>query len=147
MRALPLTSSISAKLIVAFAAVVLLTIALASFLMERSTTSGFESYLMDRHLTEHHPDGQMPMGHSDTVAQMMGPQEDGFLSDVRRSLWISGGLTAAAAIGLAVVTAGQITRPLRRLASATADIARGKLDTRIVGAGADEGGRGGQDRK
>src|SRR3990170_6789942 len=144
MRALPLTSSISAKLIVAFAAVVLLTIALASFLMERSTTSGFESYLMDRHLMEHHPGGQMPMDHSDAVAQMMGPQEDDFLSDVRRSLWISGGVTAAAALGLAVVVSGQLTRPLRRLAVAAAGIANGKLDTRVEGAGRDEIGQVGQ---
>ena len=138
MSAIPLTSSLNMKLVVAFTGTALAAVALASFLVERSTTSEFESYVIDRQMMERHMGGGMPsMG----GGPMMGAREDEFLSDMRRSLWISGGLTAAAALGLATVIARQITGPLRRLAAATGDIARGKLDSRIESQGGDEIGQ------
>ncbi|HKZ51372.1 MAG TPA: ATP-binding protein, partial [Dehalococcoidia bacterium] len=79
-------------------------------------------------------------GQGEAVAPTVGQGEAAFLADVRRSLLISGGLAAAAALGVAIVIARQITGPLRRLAIAAGDIAHGKLGSRIEGAGGDEVG-------
>ena len=143
MTAVPFANSLSTKLIVAFVGVALAAVALTSFLTERFTTNEFESYLMDSQALEQHMGGTAPsmQGMMDGGTTMMGPSENAFLADVRRSLWISGGLTAAVALGLAVLTARQITRPARRLAGAAAEVARGKLDTRIESPGEDEIGR------
>ncbi|MDP2948607.1 MAG: ATP-binding protein [Chloroflexota bacterium] len=142
MTAVPFASSFNTKLILAFAATALAAVALTSFLMERFTTSEFRSYVMDRQMMEQHMgDGPPSMDRMMEGGPMMGTREDAFLADMRRSLWISGGLVAAAALGLAVVISRQITGPVRRLAAATADIARGKLDTRIESPGNDELGQ------
>lgn len=141
MSAIPITSSLNAKLIVAFAGTALAAVALASFLVERSTTNEFRSYVMDQQMMQQHMGGAVAATQGMMDGPMMGTREDDFLSDMRRSLWISGGLTAAAALGLAIVIARQITGPVRRLAAAAADVARGQLETRIESAGGDEIGR------
>ena len=140
MTAIPFTNSLNVKLIAACAGTALAAVALASFLMERSTTNEFESYVVHQQMMEQHMGASMP-GMEQVTSPMMGTEEDAFLTDVRRSLWISGGLTAAAALVLATVIARQITGPVRRLAAATADIARGRLDRRIENPGSDEVGQ------
>ena len=138
MTAIRFTSSLNFKLVVAFAGTALLAVALASFLVARSTTSEFRSYVMDQqHMGSVAPPLEGVMG----GGPMMGTREDDFLSDMRRSLWISGGITAIAALGLAIVIARQITEPTRRLGAAAADVARGKLTTRIEKPSGDEIGR------
>ena len=134
--------SLTVKLVLAFAGTALAAVAVASFLMERSTTSQFESYVMGRQTMGQHMGAGAPSmaGRMDS-GPMMGSLEDDFLSDVRRSLWVSGGLTAAAALGLAVVIARQITGPVRRLAVAASDIACGRLDRRVERPWSDEIGQ------
>ena len=142
MTAIPFTSSLNLKLILAFAGTVLAAVAVASFLVERSTTDRFRSYVMDQQAAEQHMGGGIPsMDGMMGSGPMMGTSENDFLGGMRRSLWISGGLTGAAALGLAVVIARQITRPVKRLVAATADIASGKLDSRVEDPGPDEIGQ------
>src|SRR3990172_7279247 len=142
MTAIPFTSSLNLKLILAFAATALAAVAVASFLVERSTTDRFRSYVMDQQAAEQHMGGGIPsMDGMMGSGPMMGTSENDFLGGMRRSLWISGGLTGAAALGLAVVIARQITRPVKRLVAATADIASGKLDSRVEDPGPDEIGQ------
>jgi len=144
MTAVPFLRSLNMKLILALAGTALAAIALASFLMERSTSSEFRSYVMDQRMMEQHMGGSTS-GMGDMMSgPMMGTQENTFLADVRQSLWISGGLAAAGALALGVILSRQITRPVRRLAAATGDIARGKLDARVESPGDDELGQLGQ---
>jgi signal transduction histidine kinase len=144
MTAIPFTSNLNTRLILALAGTALAAVALASFLMERSATSEFRSYVMDQQMMEQHMGGSTNGMGEMMSGPMMGTQENTFLADMRQSLWISGGLVAAAALVLAVILARQITRPVRRLAAATADIARGKLDARVENPGDDELGQLGQ---
>lgn len=134
--------SLNLKLVLAFAGVVFVAVALASVLMNRLTTNEFQSYVIDRQAMQQHMGGapSSTQGMMDS-GSMMGQSENSFLADMRRSLGIAGAVTVAVALGLAAVMARQITRPLRRLAAATADIAGGKLDTRIERPGSDEVGQ------
>ncbi|HEU4760275.1 MAG TPA: ATP-binding protein [Dehalococcoidia bacterium] len=141
MTAVMFARSLNLKLFLALAATAVIAIALASFLVARFTTNEFHSYVMDRQLMQQHMGGQTSTPGMMGGTPMMGAPEDAFLADVRRSLWISGGLTAAVALVLAILLARQITGPLRRLAGATADIAGGRLDRRIERPGNDEVGQ------
>ena len=133
MTALSFTRSIGTKLLLAFAAIVVLALALTSVIVERSTTDQFESYLTHtQQMDEHHLAGGQPM---------MGQAENDFLSDVRRSLWIAGGLSGLAAVVLALIVSRQLTRPLRRLAAAAGEIARGNLAVRVNERTQDEAGQ------
>jgi len=67
--------------------------------------------------------------------------EEGFLRTTRRSLWLAGLIAMAAAILLSIVLLRQITRPLRRLDTATRRIARGEFDERVEIDTSDEIGR------
>ena len=141
MTPIPFIRSLNVKLILALAGTALAAVALASFLMERSATSEFRSYVMDQQMMEQHMGGSTPGMNQMMSGPMMGTREDAFLADMRQSLWISGGLVAGAALVLAVIMTRQITEPVRRLATATADIARGKLDARVESPGDDELGQ------
>ena len=133
MTALSLTRSIGTKLLLAFAAIVVLALALTSVIVERSTTDQFESYLTHtQQMEEHHLAGGQPM---------MGQAENDFLSDVRRSLWIAGGLSGLAAVVLALIVSRQLTRPLRRLTAAAGEIAHGNLAVRVNERTQDEAGQ------
>ena len=144
MTPIPFIRSLNVKLILALAGTALAAVALASFLMERSASSEFRSYVMDQQMMGQHMGGSTPRMDQMMSGPMMGTREDAFLADMRQSLWISGGLVAAAALVLAVILARQITGPVRRLAAATTDIAGGKLDSRIENTGSDELGQLGQ---
>jgi len=142
MTALSPTRSINAKLLLAFAGIVALALALTSVIVERSVTGQFESYLTHtQQMEEHHPGGEMTGMSSVDGQPMMGQAENDFLSDVRRSLWISGGLSGLAAVALALIVSRQLTRPLRRLAAAAGEIARGNLAVRVNERTQDEAGQ------
>jgi len=142
MTALNLTRSTNAKLLVAFAGIVVLALALTSVIVERLTADRFESYVTHtRQIEEHHPGGEITGMSSMDDEPMMGQAENDFLSDVRRSLWISGGLSGLAAVALALIVSRQLTRPLRRLAVAAGEIARGNLVVRINERAQDEAGQ------
>ncbi len=67
--------------------------------------------------------------------------EEGFLRTTRRSLWLSGLVAMVVAILLSVLLLRQVTRPLRRLDTATRRIARGEFDERVGVHTSDEIGR------
>ncbi len=142
MTALSLTRSISTKLLLAFAGIVVLALALTSVIVERATTDQFESYLTHtQQMEQHHPGGEVTGMSSVDSRPMMGQAENDFLSDVRRSLWIAGGLSGIAAVVLALIVSRQLTRPLRRLAAAAGEIALGNLAVRINERTQDEAGQ------
>lgn len=142
MTALSLTRSISTKLLLAFAGIVVLALALTSVIVERATTDQFESYLTHtQQMEQHHPGGEVTGMSSVDSRPMMGQAENDFLSDVRRSLWIAGGLSGLAAVVLALIVSRQLTRPLRRLAAAAGEIALGNLAVRINERTQDEAGQ------
>ena len=142
MTALNLTRSTNAKLLVAFAGIVVLALALTSVVVERLTADRFESYVTHtRQMEEHHPGGEITGTSSVDDGPMMGQAENDFLGDVRRSVWISGGLSGLAAVALALIVSRQLTRPLRRLAVAAGEIARGNLVVRINERAQDEAGQ------
>ncbi len=132
--------SIRTKLLIALAGTSIVAIAVAAILMDRFTTGDFEAYVFDQQM-QSHMDGMMG---SESSGTMMGDAEKSFLSDVRQSLWISGGLTAVAALIVALFLSRQITRPLARLAVATKGIAGGNLSTRVDVRAGDEIGQVGE---
>ncbi len=67
--------------------------------------------------------------------------EEGFLRTTRRSLWLAGLAAVAVAILLSIFLLRQMTRPLRRLDTATRRIARGEFSERVGIQTSDEIGR------
>ncbi len=67
--------------------------------------------------------------------------EQNFLNQTNRWLWLSGGIAALLAIGLAIVLATQLIRPLRALNSGAKEIATGNLAHRVEVKSRDETGR------
>lgn len=74
--------------------------------------------------------GQM-MGSWQSPSSVVGPSEQEYLSGFNGALWLGGLGAALVALGLAVFSARRITRPLRRLAEASARIAGGDLTQRV----------------
>lgn len=72
---------------------------------------------------------------------VMGTTEQAYLSGLNDSLWLAGLGAALAALGLALFTARRISRPLRRLAAASARIAQGDLSQRVEVSSRDELGQ------
>jgi two-component system, OmpR family, sensor histidine kinase BaeS len=67
--------------------------------------------------------------------------EQNFLGETNRWLWLSGGLALLLAIGLAVVLATNLIRPLKALNAGAQKIAAGKLGHRVEVKSKDETGR------
>ena len=67
--------------------------------------------------------------------------ERAFLRRIRRSLWLAGIATACAGLLISILLRRQVTRPLRRLDSATRRIAEGNLNERLDISSSDEFGR------
>jgi two-component system sensor histidine kinase BaeS len=130
-------NSLGMRLIVAFVGIALTVVALASFLVERSTSSEFETYLANRQMMERGQGVGRPSA-GPGLGPLVGALENAFLDDVRSSLWVSGGISAGAALILAVLVAVQMTRPLRGLATAAGAVAEGRLDVRVPAQGSDE---------
>lgn len=84
--------------------------------------------------------GQM-MGSWQSPASVLGPSERDYLSGLNSSLWLGGMGAATVALGLAVLSARRISRPLRRLAEASSRIAQGDLSQRVEVPSADELGQ------
>ena len=126
------TNTLWLKLALAFAATTLLGVLVAALLIQKSTSVEFGRYL------EHFGgmEGMMDGG----MSTMMGAPETAFLSSVRNSLWIAGGLAIALAAALAVILSRQITAPLRRLSAAAGRVARGDLTCRLPSNSNDEVG-------
>ena len=126
------TNTLWLKLALAFAATTLLGVLVAALLIQKSTSVEFGRYL-------EHSDGMGGMMDGG-MGTMMGAPETAFLSSVRNSLWIAGGLAIALAAALAVILSRQITAPLRRLSAAAGRVARGDLTYRLPPSSNDEVG-------
>ena len=98
------------KLALAFAATALVGVLVAALMIQNSTSVEFGRYL--EHI------GGMGGMMGGGMGTMMGAPETAFLTSVRNSLWIAGGLAIALATALAVILSRQITAPLRRLSAA-----------------------------
>lgn len=125
---------LAAKLILAFALVSGVSVALVAYLVNRATASEFGAYL----------------GHTAAMDQMMGggmmgpapmgAAETAFLDRVQGSFWLAGGLGVALALVLGILAARQLTRPLGQLAYAAQRVASGHLGERVPISTSDEVG-------
>jgi signal transduction histidine kinase len=70
-----------------------------------------------------------------------GLPDQSFLSDVNRALLVALGVAAVGALGLALLLARSIVRPVERLTAAARGIADGDLDQRVSAGSADEIGQ------
>ncbi|MEW6033402.1 MAG: ATP-binding protein [Chloroflexota bacterium] len=120
------------KLTLAFAAIAILGVVVAAFLIDRATATEFARYL--RHSWGM---GQM-MGSG--MGAMMGAAEQDFLNSVRNALWIAGGVAVALAAIVAIFLSRQVTAPLRRLSAAARQVAQGDLSSRVTASSGDEVG-------
>ncbi len=120
------------KLTLAFAAAVTGGMLVAVVLVDRSTAFEFGRYL------EH--TGSMGSMMGPGMRGMMGLPETDFLTSVRNSLWIAGGLVVAISAALALLLSRQITSPIRRLSTAASWVARGDMSQRVEAKSKDEVG-------
>lgn len=128
--------NLSIKLMAAFAFAALVGIVLAAVLIERATTTQFQSYLQH----SQGMGGMMGGGRGDSMRAMMGVPERGFLAAVHNSLWIAGASAVALSVVLGALLVRQIVAPLRRLNLAAQHIARGDLSLRVPASSRDEVG-------
>jgi len=126
------------KLAGAFVLVAVAAVALAAYLVSRSTTGEFGTYL--EHI------GRMGQGMGRGVMRGMGSlmglgqEERTFLQEVNRSLWVAGLLAAGVAALLALLFSRFLVQPLRRMAGAAKKMAAGDFSQRVKIASKDEVG-------
>jgi two-component system sensor histidine kinase BaeS len=122
------------KLAGAFVLVAVVAVALAAYLVSRSTQGEFGLYL--QHI------GRMGQGMMRGMGQMMGlgQDEQTFLQDVNRSLWAAGLLAAGVAAALALLFSRLLVQPLRRMARVAKKMAGGDFSERVEIGSRDEVG-------
>ena len=124
------------KLAGAFVLVAVVAVALAAYLVSRSTQGEFGLYLEDI--------GRMGEGMGRGMMWRMGPmmgwgqEEQAFLQGVNRSLWIAGLLAAGVAALLALFFSRYLAQPLRRMAGAAKRMAGGDFSQRVETGSRDE---------
>ncbi len=132
--------SLALKLAGAFLGVSALMLVIVLFVIERSTSHSFRSYVDHQEMMSR--GGQpAPAGMDGMHNQMMagsGPDEGDFFKDLRLAVVLGGlgGATLAALAGFLV--AGRITAPLREIESAARAVARGDTSRRARVESADE---------
>ncbi|MHB8620738.1 MAG: sensor histidine kinase, partial [Chloroflexota bacterium] len=136
--------SLRLKVLVAFVAVALLTVAVAGFLVDRAVTAAFSRYLAGRESTglggmANAMDGMMGPGSSQAmIRRMFGAPEQAYLASIHNSLWLAGAFAVAVAIVASLALSGQITAPARALTRAARSMAAGKRDQRVAVGARDE---------
>jgi len=122
------------KLTGAFVLVAVVAVALAAFMVSRSTQGEFGQYL--QHI------GRMGQGMMFRMGQGMGlgQEEQSFLQGVNRSLWTAGLLAAGVAALLALFFSRLLVQPLRRMAVAAGKMSAGDFSQRVDIASRDEVG-------
>jgi two-component system, OmpR family, sensor histidine kinase BaeS len=129
--------SLRSKLVLSFLGVVLVAVGLLGLLVGRATSGAFEDYLIGRQTGTFGEMGRMMeemMGSEDGQAmleQMVGPAEQAYLSAVNNALWLAGALAVLAAVGLGLLFARQISRPVRDLTSAARRVGEGDYEGRV----------------
>lgn len=119
----------------AFLGVTLVAVGLLGLLVSRATSSAFEDYLVGREdsnpgVTDHMMEPEGPK-HQQMLEQMLGPAERAYLTAVRNSVWLTAGLVALAAVGLSLLLARQIAKPVRALTAAARRMGTGDFDQRV----------------
>ena len=130
---MPRRLGLSLKLALAFLGVSALTLAIVLFILDRSTTQSFRSYLRYDQEMQDMMQGSDPvpgMSAMHGAAPMMGTGEQDFVDRLRLSLILGGigGAAIAALVGLAI--AGRITAPLREIEAAAKAVAQGDTSRR-----------------
>jgi signal transduction histidine kinase len=123
------------KLMLAFLGVTFVAVGLLGLLVGRATSSAFEDYLVGREtsnpgVTDHQMKPEGPK-HQQMLEQMLGPAERAYLAAVRKSVWLTAGLVALAAVGLSLLLARQIAKPVRALTAAARRMGSGDFDQRV----------------
>jgi signal transduction histidine kinase len=127
--------SLRMKLMLAFLGVTFVAVGLLGLLVGRATSSAFEDYLVGREtsnpgVTDHQMKPEGPK-HQQMLEQMLGPAERAYLAAVRKSVWLTAGLVALAAVGLSLLLARQIAKPVRALTAAARRMGSGDFDQRV----------------
>lgn len=127
--------SLRIKLMLAFLGVTLVAVALLGLLVGRATSSAFEDYLVGRETInpgaiDHPMEPEVPK-HQKMLEQMLGPAERAYLTAVRNSVWLTAGLAALVAVGLSLLLARQIAKPVRTLTTAARRVGSGDFDQRV----------------
>ena len=136
--------SLRLKLLLAFLAVALVTVAVLGLLIGSATSGAFDAYVVGRQTGDLAEMGRMmdrmmgPDASREMLEQMLGPAERAYLAAIRRALWLAAGLAALVAVALSLVLARQIAAPARALTVAARRLASGDLDQRVPVRSADE---------
>ncbi len=134
--------SLSLKLSLLFVGIVFIAVGVLIVWTNTIIGDQFSSYYQQTCQITLNPDGSVTMGDCGTVGTyQMGAPEQEFLSSFRNSLLIAGISAVAIAILFGVLLGTFFTRPLRRLTSATKQIAAGDLTHRVPEDDKDEVGQ------
>jgi two-component system sensor histidine kinase BaeS len=129
--------SLRTKLTLAFLGVALVAVGLLGLLVGRAMSGAFESYLLARQTGDLGEMQRMmdevmgPAANQAMVERMFGPAEQAYLAAVNNALWLAGGLAALVAVGLGLLLARQISRPVRDLTSAARRVGEGDYEGRV----------------
>jgi methyl-accepting chemotaxis protein len=115
------------KLAIAFLLVVLVSVGLTAYLINRSTESEFGHYVTQYRMGDGAYDdhGHAGNGMGATSQPQYTAAEQDFLDDMSQSLWVAGLAGAGASMVLGLVLTRQITRPIKHLKKGATRIARG----------------------
>jgi signal transduction histidine kinase len=113
-------------LILAFAAVALVSIAATASITGALVRTEFHRYFFGGPMMDRHPSQMREM-----MRRVMGAPELQFLGQLRRATWRASLLGLAAAVLLGVLVARYVTAPLRRLSAAAARVGQGDLTQRV----------------
>lgn len=136
--------SLWTKLTLAFLGVALVAVGLLGLLVGRATRGAFGDYLLGRQTGNLGEMDRMmeemmgPAASQSMVEQMLGPAEQAYLTAVNSALWLAGGVAALVAVGLGLLFARQISRPVRDLTSAARRVGEGDYEGRVPVRGRDE---------
>ena len=122
--------SLAGRLILAFIAVVILSVGIVAYLANRLTTYEFWGYLQQSPMMNRW--GTMMSGHmAEIMAQMMGAPEQGFLDSIFKSLLWAGLIAGGVGIIFGFILANRLASPLRKLAQAAQAIGKGHFTQRV----------------
>lgn len=123
------------RLILAFAAVAVLSVACVAVITSRATRAEFQRYLLGPPLRAA-PEARMPHGGDAGMAammrRMMGAPELRFLGALRRATWLAALAGVLAAVLAGMVVTRYLTAPLRQMAEAAGRIGRGDLAQQVA---------------
>ncbi|MDR7555421.1 MAG: ATP-binding protein [Armatimonadota bacterium] len=126
--------SLQRRLILAFVAVAVLSVACVAAITSRATRTEFQRYLFGPPRAG--PGAGMPhardAGMQAMMRRMMGAPELRFLAALRRATWLAALVGVVAAVLLGIAVTRYLTAPLRQMAEAAGQIGQGQLAQRVT---------------